>query len=125
MTKEAGKIGWIDYTAENADDLIEFYSKVTNLNYEKVPMGEYDDYSILSKDDGAGVFGVCHNLGGNSEIPKGFIPYINVENIENSVEECKKQNGKQITEIKVMKGYGKYCILTDINDIPFAVFEKE
>lgn len=125
MTKEAGKIGWIDYTSDNADKLIEFYSKVTGMKYEKVSMGDYDDYTILSKDDENGVFGICHNLGGNSDIPKGFIPYINVENIEKSVEQCKIEQGKQVTEIKVMKGYGKYCILTDINNIPFALFEKE
>ncbi len=43
MQNNVGKIGWIDLTTENAEEIRDFYSKVTGWKFNNISMGDYND----------------------------------------------------------------------------------
>ena len=62
-----GTVGWFDLTVSNAADVKDFYNKVTEWDPQPVSMGDYDDYNMTI--DGDPIAGVCHQKGGNSDVP--------------------------------------------------------
>jgi predicted enzyme related to lactoylglutathione lyase len=120
---EIGAVGWFDLTIPNADEVRGFYSKVTGWKHEGLSMGEYDDYVMKAPDTGRALAGVCHARGTNKDLPPQWIIYINVKNLDESIDNCNKLGGSVISEIKVMAGYGKYCIIKDPAGAVCALFE--
>ncbi len=123
--KETGSIGWIDLTAANAEELKNFYSEVAGWKYENVPMGDYNDFNMLSPSTGIPVAGICNKRGGNSEIPSQWMIYILVDEIEEKIKRCIELGGKVLLNIKDMGSYGKYCIIQDPANAVCALFEKK
>src|SRR5262245_17346484 len=68
MTNEVGKIGWVDLTVGDAEEVSAFYREVVGWKSEGVEMGGYQDYCMLPAEGGA-VAGVCHARGTNEGIP--------------------------------------------------------
>jgi predicted enzyme related to lactoylglutathione lyase len=110
--KKTGKIMWHDLTVENAVQISDFYQQVTGWEKEGLSMGEYEDFLIKSPGDAEIVAGICHARGVNKDIPAQWLMYITVENLDESLERCKKLGGKVLGNKRKM-GEGYYCLIQD------------
>lgn len=123
--EKAGTIGWIDLTVENADELRDFYKQVTGWKSSNVSMGTYNDYCMHPPTKEDPVAGICHSRGGNKNLPSQWLMYINVENLEQSIDSCISLGGKIISETRIMTGQGKYCVIQDPAGAVVALFEPQ
>jgi uncharacterized protein len=111
MSKNSvGRIGWIDLTVSQADNVRDFYQEVVGWQAEGQSMGDYDDYNMSPEDDEA-IAGICHKQGTNSKIPSVWMIYITVENLDESLSAVKKGGGK-VLDIQVM-GDSKVAFIQD------------
>ena len=122
---EVGSLGWFDLTVSNAEEVKDFYSKVIGWKYEPVPMqnNEYHDYNMKAPESGMTVTGICHTRGVNADLPAQWMLYINVNDLNQSINECKTSGGKIIAGPKDMGKFGKYCIIKDPAGAVCALFE--
>ena len=123
MDKKIGKIGWIDLTVSNAEEVKDFYSAVVEWKPEPVNMGEYNDYNMTA--DGEPKAGVCHKKGSNAHIPSHWMIYINVANLDESLNSCKIKGGKILSEIRDFGAYGRGCIIEDPAGAVCTLFEPK
>ena len=117
-----GTIGWIDLTVPEAQQMRDFYSAVVGWEAEEVDMGEYADFTMKSP-DGAGRAGVCHSRGGNDGIPQAWMIYINVDDLDQSLEACRARGGEVLGEIRSMGAAGRYAFIRDPGGAACALFE--
>ncbi len=122
---EPGTISWTDLTVENADEIRNFYSYVVGWKFEFVSMGEYSDYCMLTPNTKKTVAGICHASGINADLPPQWMIYINVANLEKSVENCLKLGGKIIAGPQKYSGSGEYCVIQDPAGAVCALFEPK
>lgn len=124
QTQEAkfGKIGWVDLTVTNADQVRDFYSQVTGWQSEGIDMGGYSDY-VMKSSDGEGAAGVCHKRGSNQDLPSCWLIYITVEDLDKSLQACKKMGGEILREPKSCGGYGRFSIIRDPSGAAAALIE--
>ena len=123
MDKSIWSIGWIDLTIPNAVEVKDFYAEVIGWRPEPVSMGEYDDFNMTI--DGVPKTGICHKKGGNASIPSQWMIYINIKDMTASSAAVEKNGGKLLSEIKHMKGYGKFCIIEDPAGAVCTLYEAE
>jgi len=116
-----GKIGWIDLTIPNAENVKDFYAEVVGWKPEPVSMGDYNDYNMTA--NGEPKAGVCHKTGPNQDIPSQWMIYINVPDLDKSVAAVEQGGGKLLTEIKSMGAYGRTCYIEDPAGAVCALFE--
>ena len=109
---QVGKIGWIDMTVDDARGVRDFYKSVVGWGSEDVSMGEYSDYSMTLPSNGEAVSGICHALGSNAELPKGWLIYIIVEDVEASAAACVDNGGEVVVPVKGLAG-GRFCVIRD------------
>jgi uncharacterized protein len=110
-----GAIVSTDLTVPNATELKDFYAQVIGWTPEELRMGtdsNYVDY-VMKDAEGNWMGGVCHARGANMGIPPQWIVYINVADIKESVEKCKKLGGKVIKEAFDSNGNYMYAMLED------------
>ena len=122
-TTKMGTIGWIDLTVPNADEILKFYKEVAGWTDSPINMGKYDDYCVFGEDKKSPVAGICNKKGTNAKIPSQWMIYINVENIEISIQKCIENGGQQITPLKSMGEHGKYSHIQDPAGAVFALYE--
>lgn len=120
----AGKVGWIDLTVENAEEVRDFYQQVTGWKSTSVEMGSYDDYCMIPSDSDDAVAGICHRQGVNSSIPGGWMIYITVDDVESSKNKCLELGGKIVVETRDMGAGGKICVIEDPSGATAALFEE-
>lgn len=120
---QAGTIAWVDLTVPHAEKLKDFYSSVVGWKSEPVSMGDYDDYNMTDPETGEPRTGVCHKRGVNKDLPSQWMVYFFVDDIEQSVDNCKEAGGKLIAEIKSMGDLGRYCVIEDPAGVVCALFE--
>ena len=120
-----GSMGWFDLTVENADEVRDFYQAVVGWKPSELSMGDYADYVMSTPAEGNPVAGVCHARGGNAGLPAQWLMYVNVANIDASVEACESKGGTLISAIRLMPGQGKYCVIQDPAGAVMALFEQE
>ena len=75
-------------------------------------MGNYDDFLIKNPDDNEVIAGICHAKGVNKDLPAQWLMYITVENLDESLQTCKKLGGKVLGEKRKM-GEEYYCLIKD------------
>ena len=122
MTDETGKIGWIDITADDATGLRDFYSRVVGLKPEDVSMGDYSDYNMTMPASGTPVCGVCHALGGNADLPPGWLIYFVVEDVEASAAACTEAGGTLAIAPRGLAG-GRFCVIEDPSGATAALYQ--
>ena len=123
--KEIGRIGWVDLTVPNADEIRDFYEAVVGWKPSEVPMGEYSDFNMSSPDTNEPKAGVCHARGMNAGLPAQWMIYITVANLDRSMENCRSRGGKVILGPREMPGYGRYCMIQDPAGAVAALFEHQ
>jgi predicted enzyme related to lactoylglutathione lyase len=120
-----GSIIWNDLTVENAEEVSKFYSEVVGWKSEPVSIGDYNDYNMLRPEDDVIGAGICHARGINANLPPQWLVYIAVEDVDKSVERCLALGGKVIAPVKLMKGYGRFCVIQDPAGAVSALFQSE
>jgi hypothetical protein len=118
-----GSIGWVDLTVENAEQLRDFYREVAGWQPAPVSMGEYNDFNMCEPATGTPVAGVCHARGGNAGLPPLWLIYINVEDLDRSIERCVALGGAVIVGSKCMGEQGRVCVVRDPAGAAVALFE--
>ena len=109
----AGKIEWHDLTVMNADDVKSFYEAVVGWKPQALSMGDYDAYVMMQDEENA-AGGVCHARGGNADLPPQWLMYVNVENLDASLQACVNAGGKIIGAKRKMGNDGRhYCLIQD------------
>lgn len=109
---DIGKIGWIDISVDDAFGLRDFYASVVGWQPESASMGEYDDFTMTTPHGASPVAGVCHARGSNAELPRQWLIYITVADVDASARTCTEQGGKLIVEPKSM-GDARFCVIED------------
>ncbi len=105
-----GKVGWIDITVDDASGLRDFYGKVVGWRSEHVSMGDYDDFSMAMPGTGEAVTGICHARGENTDLPSGWLIYIVVADIEESIAACEAGGGRLVLAPRGLAG-GRFCVI--------------
>ena len=111
-----GKFLWADLTVPNAAELKEYYKEVIGWSEHPVAMkdGEepYEDFAMMTDKDTA-VAGICNQRGVNANIPPQWITYINVEDVEKSLNKAIALGGKLVHESKKKDGSYNFVIIAD------------
>ncbi len=117
-----GTISWTDLTVPNAVEVRDFYKEVVGWQSTDVDLGEYADFSMNAPGSDT-VVGICHARGDNANIPPQWIIYIFVENLDKSLEACKRLGGSVITG---PREYGKdrFCIVRDPAGVATGLYQK-
>jgi predicted enzyme related to lactoylglutathione lyase len=111
--KNIGNIFWQDLTIDKAEEIRDFYCSVVGWKFEKVNMGEYNDFNIINPNDNNKVVaGICNKRGVNNNLPSQWLNYIKVESIENSINKCLEFGGKIIDGPRMM-GNSKFVVIQD------------
>jgi uncharacterized protein len=121
---EIGAITWMDLTVQNADQIRDFYQAVVGWKPDAVDMGGYSDYNMSSPETKEPKAGVCHARGGNADLPAQWLIYITVANLDESMENCRREGGKIISGPRSVTGHGRYCVIQDPAGAVAALFEK-
>lgn len=87
-------------------------------------MGDYEDFSMLVA-DGECVAGICHGRGGNAGLPSQWLMYVNVDNLDQSLQRVRKGGGEIVAGPRTMPGYGRYAVIRDPAGSVCALFEAE
>src|SRR5690606_18870698 len=74
--------------------------------------GSYADY-VVKDEAGNWVGGVCHARGVNADLPPQWIVYINVADIQQSIDACRAHGGKVLKESKFDDGTLQYALIQD------------
>ncbi len=117
-----GKIGWIDITVDDATGLRDFYAKVVGWQPENVSMGDYDDFAMAMPGSGEAVTGICHARGDNADLPRGWLIYIVVADIAESIAACETGGGRIVLAPRDLAG-GRFCIIEDPSGATAALYQ--
>ena len=121
MSDSTGKIGWIDMSVDNADEVRDFYKAVVGWGHEDVSMGDYADYSMTTP-GGDAVSGICHARGSNAELPGGWLIYITVADVDASAAACAEHGGEVIVPVRGLAG-GRFCVIRDPSGAVAALYQ--
>ena len=119
-----GRVEWFDLTVTDAEPVRAFYEKVTGWTADPLSMGDYNDYCMQAK-SGDVVAGICHARGANQGLPAQWILYINVDNLEQSLQACQSAGGKVLGSIREQAGSGRYCLIEDPAGATCALYEPQ
>lgn len=123
MQRPVGAITWTDLTVANASEIRDFYRAVVGWEPDAVDMGGYSDYNMVAPGTGRPTAGICHARGANADLPAHWLVYINVEDLDASIEQCRKLGGAVVAGPKGMSDQGRYCVIRDPAGAVAALFE--
>jgi len=109
---DIGSIGWIDITVDDARGLRDFYARVTGWKPQPVSMGGYDDFTMTMPASGTPAAGICHARGSNAGLPRQWLIYIVVADVEESARACVEAGGRILAQPRPLAG-GKFAVMED------------
>jgi len=118
-----GTIGWVDLTVADADQLREFYEEVVGWRSAPVDMGGYHDHAMCDPSSGAPRAGVCHARGVNAGLPPVWLVYVNVEDLDVSLDRCRAGGGAVVHGPRTMGAHGRFAVIRDPAGAWLALFE--
>lgn len=121
-TSKLGSIGWLDLTVPDAQAIRDFYKAVAGWTPSPVPMGGYDDYSMVAAGTGEPAAGICHARGANAGLPPHWLIYITVADVDAGAATCLDLGGTVLVGPKDVGGYGRYCVIQDPAGAVAALF---
>ncbi|MFZ0391005.1 MAG: VOC family protein [Calditrichia bacterium] len=121
---KTGKIGWVDLTVRNADEVRDFYSQVVGWEVEEVSMGEYSDFSMLEPQSRSAAAGICHARGPNADLPPQWLIYIIVNNLAESLEKCRLLGGEVLAEPPDSGSAAKFAVIRDPAGAVAALYQE-
>ncbi|HAN97279.1 MAG TPA: glyoxalase [Planctomycetaceae bacterium] len=121
--KRVGSIGWFDLTVDDADRVRDFYADVVGWKMSSVPMGSYADYGVHRPDGDEMIAGICHARGPNANLPPVWLPYVNVADLDRSLNRTETLGGRVIVGERSMGGMGRMAVVSDPSGAMLALFE--
>lgn len=119
------RINWIDMVVDNPDKTSRFYESV--LGFERSPLEEDAEHtSYLVQDGGQEVLGICDAAVFPNWV-SGWLPYIDVEDYEQSVSQIEGAGGRIHQEMTVnynWKGQ-RMCLAIDPSGAPVMICESQ
>ncbi len=119
-----GEIGHFDLTVDDAPTIRDFYASVVGWEVEPLPMEGYDDYVLKSPTTGDPMGGVCHRRGDNSGLPRQWLMYINVADLEASVAKVRALCGKVLHEAGPYDEGSGYAVIEDPAGAVIALMQQ-
>jgi predicted enzyme related to lactoylglutathione lyase len=119
---ENGRIGWIDITVDDAENLRDFYATVVGWKPENVDMGDYADFNMTMPESSTPAAGICHARGDNAELPPQWLIYIVVPDADSSAARCTENGGKVLVGPKDMGG-GRFAVMEDPSGAVAALYQ--
>ena len=113
---------WVDLTVEDAERVRDFYAATVGWTPAPVSMGTYEDFAMEA--GGTAIAGICHARGVNAELPPVWLPYFNVDSLEDSLATCRAQGGSQVTEIRSVGAGMRYAVIQDPAGAYAALIER-
>ena len=110
---KVGTIGWVDLTVPDAVRVRDFYTGVVGWATDPVDMGGYEDYCMVPPEGGAPAAGVCHARGSNEGLPPVWLVYLTVADLDASARKVDELGGEILVAAKIMRRYGRYCVIKD------------
>jgi len=108
MMRKSGGILWHALTVEDTEGISSFYDEIAGWQKEGLSIGEYKDFIMKSPGDEEVIVGICNARGVNKGLPAQWLMYIVAENLDKSLENCKKMGDKVLGDKRKM-GEGFYC----------------
>ena len=71
---------------------------------------------------GEAVAGVCHARGENADLPPGWLIYITVADVDDSIAACRENGGKVLLEPRGLAG-GRFCVIQDPGGATAALYQ--
>ncbi|MEO6132325.1 MAG: VOC family protein [Saprospiraceae bacterium] len=121
--KTIGAFNWMDLTIQDADGIRDFYKEVVGWKTMDIPMGEYNDYCMISPDDNVVRSGVCHEQGVNAGLPPAWIIYVNVKDLDSSIHAVKNGGGEIVNGPRKMGEKERFCVIKDPAGAYLGLFE--
>jgi predicted enzyme related to lactoylglutathione lyase len=118
---QPGKIGWVDLTVEDAPSIRDFYRQVTGWTVDELSMGDYSDFVMKCGEEA--VAGVCHARGSNAGQPSGWMIYIVVEDLDQSLAACQEAGGRVRVPVRDMGGEGRFAVIEDPSGSVCALYQ--
>lgn len=107
-----GTIVWCDLTLEEAENVRDFYAGVVGWEVKDHDMGDYADYELIAPGTGESVAGICHARGSNKNLPREWLVYVQVEDVEASAARCLELGGRVLDGPRAM-GEQTFCVIED------------
>lgn len=104
---------WIDLTVEDAPSIRDFYQRVAGWTSSPVDMGGYEDFNMHVAGEAAPAAGVCHARGGNAALPPVWVPYFEVDDLDQALDACSSSGGQVVIGPKTMEGQCRYAVIRD------------
>ena len=105
-----------DLTVPNADEVLAFYQAVIGWETEGLTMqdeqGTYTDH-VVKDGTGEWVGGICHRRGVNADLPPVWMVYVQVANIEQSLDQCLALGGQVLKRSFLDDGNLQYAVIQD------------
>lgn len=118
-----GRIGWVDITVDEAEGLRDFYSHVVGWKPEDVDMGGYSDFNMTMPNTDIPAAGICHARGANADLPRQWLVYIVVADVDTSARQCVERGGELLVGPKSLAG-GRYCVIRDPAGAVAALYQE-
>ena len=122
---KTGRVVWMDITIPDATAVSEFYSKVVGWSVIGLDMGGYEDYCMNDPESGETLAGICHAKGSNASLPPQWLPYVGVENLDNSLAAVTANGGKVLGEKRSDGKGGHYCLIQDPAGAYLMIWENK
>lgn len=124
MAKAIGKVSWMDLTIPNALEVKDFYKEVTGWGVQDIDMGGYSDFCMAAPGEDAPIAGICNARGSNANLPPVWLIYVNVEDLDHSMEKCRELGGEVIGEPRTYAGQGRFCTIKDPAGAYLALYQS-
>ena len=118
----ANKFCHMEFQAKDIKEAKKFYSELFDWELTDHDMGGGHIYTMV-KTGNQPEGGMMQNPDPNS--PPGWLVYIYVENLEDSVKKAAELGGKVIMDKTAVPGMGSFAVLFDSQGAVFAMWEEE
>ena len=119
------RVGWIDMVVPNSDATSQFYCNVFGFDREEEDEGDgHSSYHI--KDGDQNILGICAEAVFPDWV-KGWVPYIEVEDYDNSVSQIKSSGGKIHQEMTMNFNWEgqRFCLAIDPSGASVMICESQ
>ncbi len=101
----------------------DFYKEVVGWDAQGCKMDGYEDYNMIPAGTDAPVAGICHARDANAGMPKNWMIYITVPDIEAAVAKCREHGGKIV--VGPTGESAKFCVIEDPAGAVCALWESK
>ncbi len=101
--------GWMQLQSASVKESSDFYRQLFDWKVDHKGMADDDSYTEIDAGEGP-----CAGISHNTEAPPMWVPFVNVENIEESTAKAEELGADTLTEVaEIGEGMGWYSVIQD------------